>query len=91
MGQTLHGSATTDLNPSNWINFGQGFPVDFLAGKGTEDDEESQFSDAQQVFILKQGDEGVPLAEMCQATISIGRRNTPHAAAGDEEVKAVRE
>lgn len=33
--------------------------------------EASQFSDAQKAFILKQGDEGVPVAEICrQAGIS---------------------
>ncbi|AEH82254.1 hypothetical protein SM11_pC1181 (plasmid) [Sinorhizobium meliloti SM11] len=26
----------------------------------------SQFSDAQKAFILKQGDEGVPVAEICR-------------------------
>lgn len=25
----------------------------------------SQFSDAQKAFVLKQGDEGVPIAEIC--------------------------
>lgn len=41
----------------------------------------SKFSDAQKAFILKQGDDGVPVAEICrkagisQAAISIGARN----------------
>lgn len=26
----------------------------------------SQFSDAQKAFVLKQGDEGVPVAEICR-------------------------
>lgn len=38
----------------------------FLAGKGTEDDEGIAVSDAQKAFILKQGDEGVPVAEICR-------------------------
>ena len=41
----------------------------------------SKFSDAQKAFILKQGDEGVPVAEICRRQgsarrrISIGARN----------------
>ena len=42
----------------------------------------SQFSDAQKAFILKQGADGMPVAEICrkagisQATYSTGRRST---------------
>ena len=42
----------------------------------------SKFSDAQKAFILKQGEQGLPVAEICrkagisQATSSIGRRST---------------
>ena len=28
----------------------------------------SKFSDAQKAFILKQGDDGVPVAEICQSS-----------------------
>ena len=43
----------------------------------------SQFLDAQKAFILKQGDEGVPVAEICrkagisQATYFNWKKNTP--------------
>ncbi len=42
----------------------------------------SRFSDAQKAFILKQGKDGMPVADICrkagisQATTSIGRRST---------------
>ena len=42
----------------------------------------SRFSDAQKAFILKQGADGVPVADICrraeisQATTSTGRRST---------------
>ncbi|WP_407070485.1 transposase [Neorhizobium alkalisoli] len=57
----------------------------------------SQFSDAQKAFILKQGDEGVPVAEICRkAGISPGdlfqleEKIRRHVAAGDEEAEATR-
>ncbi len=56
----------------------------------------SQFSDAQKAFILKQGDEGVTVAEICrkagisQATYFNWKKNTRHVAAGDEEAEAAR-
>ena len=57
----------------------------------------SQFSDAQKAFILKQGDEGVPVAEICrkagisQATcFNWKKKIRGHAAAGDEEAEATR-
>jgi putative transposase len=33
---------------------------------GAEDDEGLEFSDAQKAFILKQGNDGVPVAEICR-------------------------
>ncbi|YBW40251.1 putative transposase [Nitrobacter sp. TKz-YC01] len=42
----------------------------------------SKFSDAQKAFILKQGSDGVPVADICrkagisQATYSTGERST---------------
>ena len=57
----------------------------------------SRFSDAQKAFILKQGDEGVSVAEICreagisQATYFNWKKKYPrHAAAGDEEAEAAR-
>jgi putative transposase len=38
----------------------------FLAGKGTEDDEGIAVFGRSKAFILKQGDEGVPVAEICR-------------------------
>ncbi len=35
----------------------------------------SKFSEAQKAFILKQGADGVTVAEICRATISTGRRS----------------
>ena len=38
----------------------------------------SKFSDSQKAFILKQGDEGVPVAEICRkAGISVSLRRGP--------------
>jgi putative transposase len=57
----------------------------------------SQFSDAQKAFVLKQGDEGVPVAEICrkagisQATyFNWKKKNAWYVAAGDEEAQAAR-
>jgi transposase-like protein len=56
----------------------------------------SQFSDAQKAFILKQSDEGVPVAEICrkagisQATYFNWKKKYGHVAAGDEEAEAAR-
>jgi len=35
-------------------------------GEGAEAMKASNFSDAQKAFILKQGDDGVPVAESCR-------------------------
>jgi putative transposase len=49
-------------------------------GEGAEAMKASKFSDVQQAFILKQGDDGVPVAEICrkawiiQATYSNWRK-----------------
>ena len=57
----------------------------------------SQFSDAQKAFILKQGAEGVPVAEICrkagisQATyFNWKKKYDGHAAAGDAAAEAAR-
>jgi putative transposase len=42
------------------------FRYDFPAGKEWRAMEASKFSDAQKAFILKQGDEGVTVAEICR-------------------------
>lgn len=59
-------------SPSSQDGLHRGVTI-FPAGKGTEDDEgiaifasRSFGSDAQKAFILKQGDEGVPVAEICR-------------------------
>ncbi len=38
----------------------------FPGWEGTEDDESIAVSDAQKAFILKQGDEGMAVAEICR-------------------------
>ena len=41
------------------------------AGRRTEADEGSKFTDAQKAFIIRQGEEGTPVADLCrQAGIS---------------------
>jgi putative transposase len=43
-------------------------PVKSWLGEGAEAMKASNFSDAQKAFILKQGDDGVPVAEICRKT-----------------------
>ncbi len=38
----------------------------FLVGKGVEAMKASKFTDAQKAFILKQGEEGLTVAEICR-------------------------
>ena len=46
-------------------------PAIFLTGEGVESMKASKFSDAQKMFILKQGDDGVPIGEIyCRSAIS---------------------
>tara|TARA_R110002012_G_scaffold228898_1_gene401440 strand:- start:885 stop:1199 length:315 start_codon:yes stop_codon:yes gene_type:complete len=40
--------------------------LDFWLEKGAEDMKASNFSDAQKAFILKQGESGMPVAEICR-------------------------
>jgi putative transposase len=40
--------------------------VESWLGEGAEAMKASNFSDAQKAFILKQGDDGVPVAEICR-------------------------
>lgn len=42
------------------------FPLDFLGLGGAETMKASKFSDAQKAFILKQGSDGVPVADICR-------------------------
>ena len=51
-----------------WLEFSA---MIFLAGEERETMKASRFSDAQKAFIIKQGEEGTPVAEICrQARIS---------------------
>lgn len=42
------------------------FALDSRLGTGAETMKASNFSDAQKAFVLKQGDDGVPVAEICR-------------------------
>lgn len=82
-------------NPSNWTIFDRVI-VHFPGWeKERKTVKASQLSSPQNVFILKQGDEGVSIAEICpkagisQATyFNWKRRYAGYAAAGDEEAEA---
>jgi putative transposase len=37
-----------------------------LAGRGAEGDEGIAFTEAQKAFIIKQGEDGTPVAEICR-------------------------
>ncbi len=56
----------SDLLPANWTVFGYSFPrlIPWLGG--AEDDEGIEFSEAQKAFILKQGSDGMPVADICR-------------------------
>jgi putative transposase len=45
---------------------GKVFRVDSQAGEGAEAMKASRFSDAQKAFILKQGTDGMPVADVCR-------------------------
>jgi len=55
------------LRPKNWTIFELEFPTaTFLAGKGVDAMKASKFTDAQKAFIVKQGNEGTTVAEICR-------------------------
>lgn len=54
------------LIPKNWTVHKWSSPRKFPVWEKERKDEGIEFSDAQKAFILKQGDDGVPVAEICR-------------------------
>jgi len=53
--------------PKNVLVFGWSFPLDFLwLGEERKRMKASKFTDAQKAFIIKQGEEGTTVAEICR-------------------------
>ncbi len=57
---------SSGLPPENALESCWNFPRHFLAGSGAEVIKASQFTDAQKAFIIKQGEDGTTVAEICR-------------------------
>ena len=57
-----------DLLPETWTVLSQSFRLNFLAGRGEERKgmTVSSFTDVQKAFVLKQGEDDRPVAEICR-------------------------
>src|SRR3954453_17458594 len=59
-------SAQAALSPENWIVLVRVFGVRFPGWEERRTMKASRFSDAQKAFILKQGRDGIPVADLCR-------------------------
>src|SRR3954453_11061642 len=59
-------SAQAALSPENWIVLVRVFGVRFPGWEERKTMKASRFSEAQKAFILKQGSDGMPVADICR-------------------------
>jgi hypothetical protein len=70
---TIYEIQTAAVIPENVLVYGKSFPLDFPElGKERKRIKVSKFTGAQKAFIIKQGEEGAAVAEICRkAGISV--------------------